>query len=107
MTRKMAGLPGLRRQAKSLEDASGSSNISASLKTTTGQIHFGVEAMTTTHFTTRLLCGLAVLLMLATAATAQPATGTVKRLVLHSAVLGEDRLVLIRTPAGYESNKVS
>ena len=64
----------------------------------------------TTQFirtTTRLLCGLAVLLMIATAAVAQPATGTVKRLVLHSAVLGEDRLVLIRTPAGYETNKVS
>lgn len=66
--------------------------------------------MTTTHFTwapTRLLCGLAVLLLIATAAFAQPATATVKRLVLHSNVLGEDRTVLIRTPAGYETNKVS
>lgn len=66
--------------------------------------------MTTTHFTwatTRLLCGLAVLLMLATAAVAQPATGNVKRLVLHSNVLNEDRVVLIRTPAGYDTNKVS
>ena len=64
--------------------------------------------MTTTHFTwatTRLLCGLAVLLLIATAAVAQP--GTVKRLVLHSNVLNEDRVVLIRTPAGYETNKVS
>jgi len=78
--------------------------------------------MTTTHFTwaitrlpnrnlqpkpIRLLCGLAVLLLLATAAGAQPATGTVKRLVLKSTVLGEDRVVLIRTPAGYETNKLS
>ena len=65
--------------------------------------------MTTTHVTwpTRLLCGLAVLLTIATAAVAQPATGTVKRLVLHSAMLGEDRVVLIRTPAGYETNKLS
>jgi predicted alpha/beta superfamily hydrolase len=62
--------------------------------------------MTTTHLR-RLLCGLAVLLTIATATFAQPPTGTVKRLVLHSAVLGEDRLVLIRTPVGYESNKVS
>lgn len=66
--------------------------------------------MTTTHFTwatRRLLCGLAVLLLLATAAVAQPATGTVKRLVLKSTVLGEERVVLVRTPAGYETNKVS
>ena len=60
-----------------------------------------------TRITTRLLCGLAVLLMIATAAVAQPATGTVKRLVVHSNVLGEDRLILIRTPAGYDTNKVS
>src|ERR1043165_549524 len=62
--------------------------------------------MTTTHLR-RLLCGLAVLLTIATATFAQPPTGTVKRLVLHSAVLGEDRLVIVRTPVGYESNKVS
>src|ERR1043165_8244612 len=55
----------------------------------------------------RLLCGLAVLLTIATATFAQPPTGTVKRLVLHSAVLGEDRIVLVRTPVGYETNKVS
>ena len=60
-----------------------------------------------TRTTTRLLCGLAVLLMIAGAAVAQPATGTVKRLVVHSTVLGEDRVILIRTPAGYETNKVS
>ena len=55
----------------------------------------------------RLLSGFAVLLMISAAAIAQPATGTVKRLTLKSAVLGEDRVVLVRTPAGYETNKVS
>src|SRR5918997_278110 len=55
----------------------------------------------------RLLCGFAVVLLISTAAIAQPATGTVKRLTVKSAVLGEDRIVLVRTPAGYETNKVS
>ena len=55
----------------------------------------------------RLLSGFAVLLIISAAAIAQPATGTVKRLTLKSAVLGEDRVVLVRTPAGYETNKVS
>jgi len=45
--------------------------------------------------------------VISSAAIAQPATGTVKRLTIKSAVLGEDRIVLVRTPAGYESNKVS
>lgn len=65
----------------------------------------------TTHFrwTTmiRLLCGFAVLLMIASAANAQFVTGTVKRLTIKSAVLGEDRVVLVRTPGGYETNKLS
>jgi len=64
----------------------------------------------TTHFawaTTRLLSLVAVLLVISTAAIAQPPTGTVKRLTIKSAVLGEDRIVLVRTPAGYETNKVS
>jgi predicted alpha/beta superfamily hydrolase len=68
----------------------------------------------TTHFTwattrlsIRLLSGVAVLLMIASAAIAQPASGTVKRLTLKSTVLGEDRIILVRTPAGYETNKVS
>lgn len=56
--------------------------------------------------TIRLLSGVAVLLTLASAAIAQPATGTVKKLVLKSTVLGEERVVLIRTPAGYETNQV-
>jgi predicted alpha/beta superfamily hydrolase len=46
-------------------------------------------------------------LLISTAALAQPPTGTVKRLTLKSAVLGEDRVVLVHTPAGYETNKVS
>lgn len=54
----------------------------------------------------RLLAGIAVLLLIATAAVAQPGTGTVKRLTLKSTVLGEDRIVLVRTPAGYETNKL-
>ena len=70
----------------------------------------------TTHFrwaNTRLsnmytvLSVLAVLLLITSTALAQPATGTVKTLTLKSAVLGEERTVLVRTPAGYESNKVS
>src|SRR6185503_14410027 len=67
----------------------------------------------TTHFTwattrlsIRLLSSVAVLLVIASAAIAQPA-GTVKRLTIKSAVLGEDRIILVRTPAGYETNKVS
>lgn len=64
----------------------------------------------TTHFSLgttllRLLCCLAVLLTISSAALAQ--TGTITRLVLRSDVLGEDRTVLIRTPIGYETNKVS
>ena len=43
----------------------------------------------------RLLCGLAVLLTISSAALAQP-TGTVTKLVLKSDVLGEERTVLVR-----------
>ena len=60
----------------------------------------------TTNFF-RLLSGFAVLLLITTAAIAQPRTGTVKKLTIKSAVLGEDRVVLIRTPVGYETSKVS
>lgn len=48
----------------------------------------------------------AVLLLISSAAIAQPQAGTIKRLVLKSTVLGEDRTVLVRTPAGYETNNV-
>jgi len=68
----------------------------------------------TTHFASarlsnsiRLLCGFAVLLLISSVAIAQPGTGTIKRLTLKSAVLGEERVVLVRTPVGYETNKVS
>ncbi|HKU75785.1 MAG TPA: alpha/beta hydrolase-fold protein, partial [Pyrinomonadaceae bacterium] len=55
----------------------------------------------------RLLLGTAVLLMIASVAIAQPATSTVKRFPLKSAVLGEERVILVRTPAGYDTNKLS
>ena len=52
----------------------------------------------------RLLPAFAVLLLITAAAIAQPTTGTVKTLTLKSAVLGEERTVLVRTPDGYETN---
>ncbi len=67
----------------------------------------------TTHFASRLtrlhtsFFAVAVLLLIASAAMAQPATGTIKTLTLKSTVLGEDRTILVRTPAGYETNKLS
>ena len=54
----------------------------------------------------RLLTAFAVLLLISSAAIAQPATGTVKKLTLKSTVLGEDRIILVRTPVGYETNNV-
>ena len=54
----------------------------------------------------RLLSIFAVLLLISSAANAQPATGTVKRLALKSTVLGEERVILVRTPPGYETNKL-
>ena len=61
----------------------------------------------TTSIAIRLLFGLSVLLMIASVAVAQPATGTVKRFAMKSAVLGEERVILVRTPAGYETNKLN
>ena len=55
----------------------------------------------------RLLSGVAVLLLIASAAIAQPATGTLKKFSIKSTVLGEDRIILVRTPVGYETNKLS
>ena len=55
----------------------------------------------------RLLSSLAVLLLISAAAFAQPPTGTVKKFTIKSTVLGEDRIILVRTPAGYETNKLS
>lgn len=54
----------------------------------------------------RLVFGLSILLLISSAAFAQ-AVGTVKTLALKSTVLGEERIVLIRTPPGYETNKLS
>src|SRR5262245_50425493 len=55
----------------------------------------------------RLLSSLAVLFVILSAAFAQPATGTLKKFSIKSTVLGEDRVILVRTPVGYETNKVS
>ena len=63
--------------------------------------------MTTTSKLIRLLSCFAVLLVIASAAIAQPGIGTVKQLKIKSAVLGEERTVLVRTPIGYETNKLS
>jgi len=54
----------------------------------------------------RLLSGFALLLIISTAAIAQPPTGTIKKLAINSTVLGEERVVLVRTPVGYERNNV-
>lgn len=53
-----------------------------------------------------LLSVFAVLLLISSAAIAQPGVGTVKRLSLKSTVLGEERVILVRTPVGYETNNV-
>ncbi len=55
----------------------------------------------------RFLSAVICVVIVSAAAFAQPATGTVKTITLKSAVLGEDRIVLVRTPAGYETNKLS
>lgn len=47
------------------------------------------------------------LLIGASSTFAQPPTGNVTRLTIKSSVLGEDRTVLVRTPVGYEANKVA
>jgi predicted alpha/beta superfamily hydrolase len=54
----------------------------------------------------RLLSGIAVLLLLLSTAAAQSNSGTIKQITLKSAVLGEDRVILVRTPQGYEDNNV-
>lgn len=56
---------------------------------------------------TRLSFGFAVLLTISSVALAQPARGTVKKFAIKSTVLGEERIILVRTPVGYERNKAS
>src|ERR1043165_4553877 len=79
-------------------------NISASpiaLPQSVKSIHFsGGDSMS------RLLSGLALLLIITTAVIAQPATGTIKKFAIKSSVLGEERIILVRTPVGYETNNV-
>lgn len=72
----------------------------------TTRLHNGNTQPNTSNLI-RLLCGFAVLLIVSSVAVAQPRTGTLKKLTIKSAVLGEDRIVFVRTPVGYESNKVS
>jgi uncharacterized protein len=55
----------------------------------------------------RLLTGFIFLVAISSATFAQPAADSITRLTIKSAVLGEDRTILVRTPAGYETNKVS
>jgi uncharacterized protein len=55
----------------------------------------------------RLVCSVACLLIISSAVFAQPAASTVTRITIKSAVLGEDRPVLVRTPGGYEANKAT
>jgi len=57
------------------------------------------------NFQTRLSFCFAVLLTITSTAIAQQ--GTVKTITLKSAVLGEERTILVRTPFGYESNKLT
>ena len=55
----------------------------------------------------RLVFGFVAVLIFASVASAQPATGTVKRFAIKSAVLGEERVILVRTPPGYETSKLN
>jgi predicted alpha/beta superfamily hydrolase len=50
---------------------------------------------------------LPLLLLISSTAFGQPAIGSVTKFTIKSAVLGEDRVILVRTPVGYETNKVS
>src|SRR5688572_33324801 len=78
------------RGVKSLDKAGKSSNITASPNcVATHQLTFGEDMtiQTTSSRLIRLLCGFSVLLMIASAAMAQPAEPTVKRLGIKSTVL--------------------
>jgi len=68
--------------------------------------YFGSEATRLSNIS-RLLLVLAVVLGICSAATAQQGfgIGNIKTFTIKSTVLGEDRIVLVRTPVGYEANK--
>jgi predicted alpha/beta superfamily hydrolase len=66
---------------------------------------FGSGAMRPSSLIRLTFC-LAVLLLITTAANAQQGGAAVKTLTLKSTVLGEDRVVLVRTPVGYETSNV-
>src|SRR4030095_8283131 len=51
------------------------------------------------------LGGVFAFLLLSISAMSQAPAGTVTKLVVKSAVLGEDRTILVRTPPGYDTNK--
>jgi uncharacterized protein len=73
--------------------------------------HFGWDTIRLSNRNTssliRFWFSVAILLVLSSLAIAQPADVNIKRLTIKSAVLGEDRVVLVRTPAGYDSTKAS
>jgi len=53
------------------------------------------------------LIAILFLLVVSSGVFGQRATGRVTKLTIKSAVLGEDRVMLVRTPVGYDINKVS
>lgn len=68
----------------------------------------GCRSVRALRLAVRLSSALFVLFLLTYGVRAQaPLAGTVTRLTLKSNVLGEERLILVSTPAGYENNKLS
>jgi len=52
-----------------------------------------------------LLASLFALFVIATSVSAQGNTANITKLTVKSTVLGEDRTILVRTPAGYDAKK--
>lgn len=79
------------------------------MKTTSSELSLGQgKSARNLRMTIRLSSALFVLFLLTYGVSAQtPFTGTITRTTIKSSVLGEDRQVLISTPAGYETNKRS
>ena len=71
------------------------------------RIHLPRTNSLTTPTLISLLTVVCCLLIGASSTFAQPQAGNVTRLTIKSSVLGEDRTVLVRTPGGYETNKVA